>query len=547
VRRTPRIAVLAALTLALAAGCSDAGGGVTPDPDRSADPTPSATEDPAVKAAAIVKGLSDADLVGQVLMPSVNLSDPGPGAAALVTKYKLGGVILMGNIENVSASATAGQVRTLTDAIRAAAKNLGNAASGQVEPLTATDQEYGWVTRIKSGLVQLPSAMTFGAAGQPQLTENAWKGAGTELAAVGINVDFAPDADVLGSSSNFVIGSRSYGSDPKVVSPQVAAAVKGLQSAGVAATIKHFPGHGHTNVNSHEALPVLTQSLASLKSGDLPPFQAGIDAGTWLVMSGHLEVKAIEPGLPASFSHKALVDVLRGEMGFKGVVVTDALNMEPPMRWAPGDSAVRAMLAGNDLLLMPPDLAAAQQGLLDALKSGRLPRARLIEAVTRILTLKVRLGTYQRPDASTLDSAPHREAALAVAAAAVTVLKGACSGALVTGPVRVTSSGGRGQQASWLAEALKAQGVPVVASGGTVVHLVGYGDGTGDLASGAGVTIGMDTPYVLRSATSPVRMATYSSTQVAMQAAAAVIAGKAKATGRSPVTVTGLPASACAG
>jgi beta-N-acetylhexosaminidase len=229
------------------------------------------------------------------------------------------------------------------------------------------------------------------------------------------------------------------------------------------------------------------------------------------------------------------------------VTVTDALNMAPAMQWPPGEAAVKAMLAGNDLLLMPPDLTQAQQGLLAALASGQLPRTRLVEAATRIIALKLRLGSAQRPDMSIVDSQPHREAAAAVAAAAVTVLRGPCSGPLVSGPVRVTAADGRGQQAQWLSEALAKQGVSVVTSGGQQVHLVGYGDSAADLAGNAAVTVAMDTPYLLGSAASPVRVATYSSTQIAMEGLAAVIAGKAAATGRSPVTVNGLPNSACMG
>ena len=531
-------------SLAAVAGCSSSAGGPVTS-SSGPDDAPSAA-DPAAAAAAIVNKLSDVDLVGQVLMPSVNLSDPPAGSAALVTKYHLGGLVLMGDVENTTAGGTATQVKALTDAVRAASKAVGTVAGITADPLVATDQEYGWVTRIKSGIVQLPSAMAFGAAARPDLTEAAWKGAGTELAAVGINVDFAPDADVIGPSGNLVIGSRSYGGDPAAVATQVGAAVKGLQAAGVAATLKHFPGHGHTTTNSHDALPVLGQTRSALATGDLPPFQAGIDAGTMLVMSGHLDVRSIDPGTPASFSHKLLVDLLRGQLKFGGVVVTDALNMEPPkQQGAAGEAAVKALLAGNDLLLMSPDLAAAQKGLLDALASGRIPRPRMLEAATRVMTLRLRLTASAQAGLPTVDAAANRNAALQLAAAAVTVLKGSCDGALVKGGVRVTASPGRAQQTQWLVAALKAQGVTIAASGGQVVHLVGYGDKASELAAGATVTVGMDTPYLLNSATSAVRIATYSSTQVSMEALAAVLAGKAKAAGRSPVPVTGLPASAC--
>jgi len=517
---------------------------VTATPSGRASQSAQPTADPAAHAADLVKSLSDADLVGQVLMPSMNTHDPTAVSAGIVAKYRVGSVI----IENPEPAVNASQVRELTDEVRAAAQDVGAAAGVKVDLLMGMDQEYGFVTRIQSGVVQLPSALALGAAARPDLTEAAWAGAGEELAAAGLNVDFAPVADVLTTSGNYTIGSRSYGSDPKAVSAQVAAAVRGLQSAGVAATLKHFPGHGSTPVDSHERLPIIGQTRAKLAASDLPPFQAGISAGTWLVMSGHLAIQAIDPGVPASFSRKVLVDLLRTQMGFQGVVVTDSLRMKPVTdRWAPGEAAVRALLAGNDLLLMPPDLDAAHKGLLAALASGQLPRQRLVEAVTRVLTLKLRLAAFPRPDLSTVDVAANREAALAAAAAAVTVLRGPCAGAVVQGAVRVTASEGRGQQTRWLSDALAAQGIRVVSSGGQVVHLVGYGDGSGDLASGAAVTVAMDTPYVLRSATSAVRISTYSSTQASMTALAAVIAGKAKAEGRSPVAVTGLPRSACAG
>jgi beta-N-acetylhexosaminidase len=507
---------------------------------------PTATPDPADLAAATVARLSDVDLVGQVLMPGLNLSDPAEVSAQLVQRHRLGAVILFpGDLDRTPAGASAAQVRALADELRAAAR--GFPAGADVDLLIGTDQEYGWVTRVRSGLLQLPSAMAFGAAGRPELTEAAWAGAGAELAAAGIDIDFAPTADVLGSPANYIIGSRSYGSDAVAVAEQVSAAVRGLQASGVAAAIKHFPGHGHTTVDSHKALPVLSQSRSTLAKSDLPPFRAGIDAGVWAVMAGHLDVRSIDPGVPATFSRKVLVDLLRRDMGFGGVVISDSLIMEPAMRWPAGEAAVRALLAGNDLLLMPPDLEAAKNGLLDALKSGELPRQRLVEAVTRVLTLKHRLAAFDRPALSTVQAPAHRDAALAAAIAAITVLRGPCSGALLSGGVRVTGSGGRSQQIAWLTEALRRHDAPVVATGGKVIHLVGYGDGSADLAPGAAATVSMDTPFILRSSTSELRIATYSSSQVAMEALAAVIAGKAKAAGRSPVAVTGLPRSACAG
>jgi len=469
--------------------------------------------------------------------------------AEMVTRYRLGGLILVGfsaddptsgsqPTTNVDSPA---QVRALTSGLQAAAREL----PARVPLLVGTDQEYGVVTRIKDGVTTLPSAMAFGAAGQPALTEAAWRAAGAELAALGVTVNFAPDADVLGAADSTVIGSRSFGSDPRATAAQVAAAVRGLQSAGVAATLKHFPGHGHTSADSHDGLPVLGQSRAALNRDDLPPFAAGIAAGAWLVMSGHLDTRSVDPGMPATFSRKVLTDVLRGQLGFTGVVVTDALNMPPAKRWSPGEAAVRALNAGNDLLLMPDNLPAAYDGLLAAVRDGRLPRARLVDAVTRILTLKSRLGGFRQPSMSDVDSAAHGRAAAAAASAAVTLLRGACRGPLVSGPVTVTAASGRDRARSWLADALRRAGVQVVAQRGQVVHLVGYQDTKRDLSPSAAVTVAMDTPYLLAKATSPVLLATYSSSKPSMDALAAVLAGKAPARGRAPVPVPGLPRSAC--
>ncbi len=563
----PKFAILALLTVsALLAGC----GAQAPSPSAShsgsAAPSTSARAgDPAVRAAA----LADEDLVGQVLMPyaygsSATKVSPASAAAnrslagvetpaEMISKYRLGGLILVGFSADDPTAGTnpttnmdsPAQVRDLTAGLRSAAAALPASAPASVPLLIGTDQEFGVVTRIKDGVTVLPSAMAFGAAGKPALTEAAWSAAGAELAALGITVNFAPDADVLAAAGSTVIGSRSFGSDPKSDSEQVAAAVRGLQGAGVAATLKHFPGHGHTAADSHDALPVLAQDRATLESEDLPPFHAGIDAGAWLVMSGHLDTRAIDPGVPASFSHKVITDLLRGQFGFTGVVVSDALNMAPAKKWSPGEAAVRALNAGNDLLLMPDKLPAAYDGLLAALHEGTLPRARLVDAVTRILTLKQRLGAVAQPGMSQVNTGPHRAAATDLARAATTVLRGPCSGPLVSGAVTVTAAAGRDRARSWLVDALRKAGARVVDKGGHVVHLVGYGDKTSDLAPSAAVTVAMDTPYLLTRAKSPVLLATYSSSQPSMDALAAVIAGKAAAPGRSPVPVAGLPRSAC--
>jgi beta-N-acetylhexosaminidase len=358
-------------------------------------------------------------------------------------------------------------------------------------------------------------------------------------------VDFAPDADTLGSAVNTTIGSRAFGGDAKANAAQVAAAVRGLQSAGVAAGIKHFPGHGHTTGDSHQELPVVAQSKADWTAQDLPPFESGIAAGASMVMSGHLDVQALDKGVPASFSHRIMTGVLRGQLKFTGVAITDAMNMAPAMKWPAGEAAVRALNAGNDMLLMPPNIGAARDGILAGLQDGSLARARLVEAVTRILTLKFRTAQQPRPELSTLNSQSHRQSVAALDAASVTLLRGHCGGPLVSGPVTISVQPSRTTARDNLTAALRAQGVSVQAAGGTVVRLVGYGDKPADLDPSAAVTVMMDTPYLLGSSKSATLLATYSSSPLSMAALAAVLAGKAKPAGRSPVTVPGLPATAC--
>jgi beta-N-acetylhexosaminidase len=553
--RTLVLTCLAVLSLALAGSAAVTAAPPPPPADLGAPPP--------ADAAALAGRLSEAELVGQVLMPYVYGDHPTevPPAVAqanqqyagvdtpaeLVDRYHLGGVILMRRTDDAGAVtadsnvASPEQVRTLTD-------GLQEAAGGDPPLLIGIDQEYGVVARLTDGVTGLPTAMAFGAAGEPALTEAAWRVAGTELAAVGVNLDFAPVADVLGGGPGGIIGSRSYGDDPAATSAQVAATVRGLQGTGVAATLKHFPGHGNTDVDSHTDLPVVPASHP-LTEADLPPFTAGIDAGAWLVMSGHLDVRAVESGMPASFSKGTVTGLLRDQLGFDGVAVTDAMNMEPARRWPPGEAAVRALLAGNDLLLMPPDLAAAYDGLLAALDDGTLPRERLVQAATRVLALKLRIatGSSATPDLSALDTPAHHEAVAPAAAASITLLRGPCPtpAALVDGPVTVTAAAGRDRAREWLAEALAAAGAEVVESGGAVVHLVGYGDGPADLRRRAAVTVAMDTPHLLAESRSPVLLATYSSSRVSMEALAAVLAGRAPAPGRSPVDVPGLPRAAC--
>jgi beta-N-acetylhexosaminidase len=241
-----------------------------------------------------------------------------------------------------------------------------------------------------------------------------------------------------------------------------------------------------------------------------------------------------------------MTDELRGKLKFTGVAVSDAMNMAPARKWPAGEAAVRAINAGNDMLLMPPDLGAARDGIVAAVQNGSLKRERLVEAVTRILTLKFRTAQTAQPDLGVIGSAEHERAVTALDAASITVLRGRCSGALASGAVTVDAPASREVARVNLVKALQAAGVDVRAAGGQSIHLVGYGDKPVDLDDSAAITVMMDSPGLLAAAKSPTLIATYSSSKLSMTALAAVIAGKATAPGKSPVAVGKLPRSACA-
>jgi beta-N-acetylhexosaminidase len=260
--------------------------------------------------------------------------------------------------------------------------------------LVAADFERGTAMRLDEG-TSFPHAMAVAATGRPADAYAMGRITAIEARAVGVNWILAPDADVNSNPANPIINTRSFGEDPARVSEFVAAFVRGVEENGALASAKHFPGHGDTSTDSHIGLPTVSADRAQLDQVDLAPFRAAIAAGTSTIMTGHLAVPALDPDptVPASLSPLITTDLLRKTMGFRGLVVTDAMDMGGVTAiYPPGEAAVRAVLAGADVLLIPPTPDAALAGLREAVASGRIPMARIDDAVTNILRAKARLN-----------------------------------------------------------------------------------------------------------------------------------------------------------
>ncbi len=262
--------------------------------------------------------------------------------------------------------------------------------------LIGADFERGTAMRLDEG-TSFPTAMALAAGGDSKDAYTMGKITALESRAVGVYWIYAPDADVNNNPGNPIINTRSFGEDPARVAEFVSAFVRGVEENGALATAKHFPGHGDTAADSHIDLPVIRADRARLNTLELIPFRAAISSGVGSIMTGHLNVPSLEPdpNTPATLSQNILTGLLRDEMGYQGLIVTDAMDMGGiTVRYAPGEAAVRAVVAGVDALLMPPVPDAAFEALQAAVKSGRISKARLDASVRRILQAKARLGLH---------------------------------------------------------------------------------------------------------------------------------------------------------
>ncbi|UFU02364.1 beta-N-acetylhexosaminidase [Ruania suaedae] len=514
----------------------------TPEPSDSPSPTSESlawgpTEDDVAAATEVAAGMSPGEVAGQVILARFPGTDPADAAARL-SEYHLGGLVVFGN--NVASTE---QVAATAEAVQEA-----QAQSGRDWPaIVSVDNEGGLVQRLSADTgdwTSFPPFMAAGAADDPEVVAAAAEAMATELRASGVNYDFAPVADVTIGAADPVIRDRAPAGDADRAARAVVAAVDGFTDGAVVSSLKHFPGHGALTVDSHEDLPVQSASAEALAERDLMPFQAGIDAGAPTVMMGHISVEAWDPGVPASLSPEAY-RVLREELGFTGVAITDGLDMGALTQTRTAEEiAVEALAAGADLLLGPTDVAEAHHGIVSALEDGTLDRERVDEAAGRVIALmQWQEQSAEEAGAVEIDqSDAGAEASADLSAAAVTLVQGECSGALA-GP-RIHVRGGSADDWEGFAAAAERAGlevVPLEQPADTDLRLI-----TAATPSGrADVAVDLDAPWLLAGSDAPVQIAAFGRTAGAMDAVAAVLTGEAEAPGSLPIEVEGLAATAC--
>ncbi|MCG7205820.1 glycoside hydrolase family 3 protein [Streptomyces arenae] len=508
-----------------------------------------------------------------------NLKELGVRTAAeLVAKYRVGGIIYFTWTHNTRDPR---QIAELSNGIQRASLEQPRG----LPVLISTDQEHGAVCRIGRPATLFPGAMAIGAGGSAADARTVGRVSGAELRAMGVRQDYSPDADVNVNPANPVIGVRSFGADPDAAGALAAAEARGYQEAGVAATAKHFPGHGDTTVDSHTGFPVITHSRELWEKLDAVPFRAAVAAGVDSVMTAHIQFPALDDsGDPATLSHPVVTGILRGELGYDGVVVTDSLSMAG-VRTKYGDDRVPvlALKAGVDQLLDPPALDVAWNAVLKAVRDGELTESRLDESILRLLRLKSRLGLLDRPYVDAKDvrrvvgTARHLAVADRVAERTTTLLvnEGGLlplsprthGKVLVVGADPAAPSGTTGPPTGVLAAALTELGFSARAlstgtdpSAATIEEAVAAAEGTDAVVVGTynvtagggqqklvGRLVGTGRPVVVVAVRNPYDvaqlptlkacLASYCWTDVELRAAARVIAGRVAPRGRLPVPV----------
>ncbi len=501
-------------------------------------------------------------------------------------------------VAQVERDGIGGLVMSLGSPIEVAAKVNSLQQRARVPLLVASDVEPG-LGRLEGGVFAtatysagsatvLPSNMAIGAAASDSLAEAMGRVTGLEARAVGIHMAFAPVVDVNNNPANPVINTRSFGEDPQQVAALASAFTRGLQSAGVAATAKHFPGHGDTDTDSHLGLPVITVPRERLDSVELVPFAATIAAGAAGMMTAHIALPtAYGDSTPATLSARVMRGLLRDTLRFAGVTVTDAMTMEGIARgYGVEESSVRSVEAGDDIILMPQDATRAIDAIVRAVESGRVAAARIDESVRRILELKVRTGAVSQPLVSletlrdVVGAPEHRALAEQVAERAVTLLRDSASLLPLRGTASIhviaVAPENDPQAGTWFTSTVRALGTQVratrlspraarpeldslAAAAQRADHIIVYTytrtlEGAGRLAipapiaefidrltsTGKLVVVAGGNPYQIRQMpTIPTYLVTYGRGEALERAAARAVMGHAAIGGRAPVSLPG--------
>ena len=361
--------------------------------------------------------------IGQLIVVGFSGTKLNGAIAASISQRFAGGVALFGrNIESPQ------QVARLTNQLQ----EVACATEHRIPLFIATDQEGGCVSRLKKGATVFPGNMALGATRSGKLAKLAGKIMGSELSAVGINLNFAPVMDVNNNPCNPVINRRSFGDSPELVSELGIAYIAGLQENGVLATAKHFPGHGDTTVDSHAGLPTMTHDVERMYSIELKPFRAAIKAGVGAIMTAHIVYPLLDVTRPATLAPTILTGLLRGELGFDSLIITDDMGMKAiDEHYNPGEAAVMAVDAGADIILALWTLESQTEtynALVSAVKRGRISEERIDQSVGRILRGKTACGLWEPCPSDSSEAIRmvgknrHRQVAQTIAARAITMV-----------------------------------------------------------------------------------------------------------------------------
>ena len=376
-----------------------------PDEDAAeADQTPAYNpEDSTSSAATQWQTMAQADILGMTLEEKVyQLFVVTPESLTGVNRATVAGETTRAALAAQPVGGIVYFAQNLVDREQAMELLAGTQSFAEIPLLLAVDEEGGTVSRVGAnpamGTTYFSDMADYGDAGDAQAVYQVGLTLGQQLTELGFNLDFAPVADVVTNPNNTEIGRRSFSSDPETAAAMVGSIVSGFRDGGILCSLKHFPGHGGTETDTHDGRAVTERTLEQMRQAEFLPFQAGIEAGVPMVMVGHLSAPNLNGGAdtPSDLSYAVVTEILRGELGFSGVVVTDAQNMGAITDYyTPAEAAVGALQAGVDLILMPADLDEAVQGVLDALEAGTLSRERIDESVTRILAMKYEYGILQ--------------------------------------------------------------------------------------------------------------------------------------------------------